>query len=98
MDSRDLAIGMLTTTAVVLLVGLLVIHAQPNPARASGLTIMHGDYSLAVGTLTERDEELVYIIDAPQQKLNVYRFDNGRKQIDLVQTVSLEEMRNQAGK
>ena len=95
-DRRDFAIGILATTATVLLVGVVLLFSQPQ-ARADGTAIVHREYALSVGALTHADDDLVYVINAPRQRLNVYRFDVRRKQIDLVQSLSLQEMRSVSG-
>jgi len=96
MNSKDLAIGILSTTAAILLVGLLIINTLPETAYASGMTEMGGDYVLSVGTAITADEELIYIIDAPTEKMVVYRFDAGRGQIEIVQGIDLKPLREAA--
>ena len=97
MDSKNFAIGILSTTAVILLVSLLFLNTRPQTAWASGMTTGAGDYVLTVGLDASADEELVYVIDAPGQKLVVYRFDTGRQQIEIVQGIDLAELREAAG-
>ncbi len=91
MDSRNLAVGVLSTTAVILMVGLAIIHTRP--VQADGMTVARGDYLMTVGSSTQVDEELVFLIDVPEQKMIIYRFDAGRHQIEIVQGVNLAEMR-----
>ena len=93
MDSKNFAVGVLSTTAVILLVGLVIIHTRSEPVRADGMVVSGGDYLLTVGALDERDEEFVYLIDTPAEKMIIYRFDAVRKQIEVVQGIDLEEMR-----
>ena len=87
------AIGILSTTATILLVGLFMVHGQPESVRADGMTVSGGDYILTVGSYSDRDEDLLYVIDAPAEKMLVYRFDHARKRIEIVQGVDLAEMR-----
>jgi len=96
MNSKDLAIGILSTTAAILLVGLLVIHALPQPVHASGMGTTGGDYVLTVGTDVSADQELLYLVDAPQEKMVVYRFDGGRGRIEIVQGVDFKPLRDAA--
>ncbi len=96
MGSKDLTVGVLSITSVILLVGLAIIHTRPAPVLADGMTVARGDYIMTVGSSTQVDEELVYLIDLPEQKMIVYRFDAGRHQIDLVQGIDLAEMRKAA--
>lgn len=97
MDSRNFTIGILSTTAVILFVGLLIINTRSEPAWASGMTAAAGDYVLTVGNDASGDEELVYVTDGPAAKLIVYRFDTGRQQIEIVQGVDLAELRRATG-
>jgi len=92
-DTRNFAIGVLSTTAVILFVGLVLLHAGREPAWAAGMTAEGGEYVLTVGTGVFRDEELVYVIHAPTQRMVTYRFDTARKQIEIVQGTDLAELR-----
>ena len=96
MNSKDLAIGILSTTACILLVGLLIIHALPESAQASGMTTSGGSYVITTGTDISADQELVYIVDAPSEKLIAYRFDGGRGRIEIVQGIELKSLREAA--
>ena len=80
MQSKDLAIGVLSTTAVILFVGLILLNAQPQPAYASGLGDRGGDY-IAISGQMWAEEELLYVIDGSQDKMMVYRYDQNTKQI-----------------
>ena len=97
LDSKDLAIGILSTTAVILFVGVLIVSTRPQAALASGMTARGGDYILTVGRDASGDEELVYVIDAPSQRLVVYRFDSNRHEIEIVQGIELDKLRSAAG-
>lgn len=83
MDSKDFTIGILATTAAVLLVGLLVINTRPTPALAAGMTQTVGEYTITVGVGLQNDQDVVYVLDATEQKIAAYQFDAGRKQIEL---------------
>lgn len=96
MDAKNFTIGVLSTTAAILLVGLLVIHSRPEPARADGMTTSAGAYVLSVGGVSIADEEYLYVLDAPAQKLIAYRFDAGRQQIEVAQGIDLAELRRAA--
>lgn len=96
MGSKDLAISILSITAVILLVGVLLMQASPGAVYASGMTESGGDYTMTVGKLTA-NEELLYVVDSVQQKLGVYRYDAQRGGIILIEQHSLKEMRGAAG-
>ena len=81
MTSKDFAIGVLSTTAVILLAGLLVIHARPATAFAHGMTTSTGRYVLTVGNIQISNQELLYVLDTTEQKIIAYRFNAAKKQI-----------------
>ncbi len=96
MDSKNFAIGILSTTAAILLVGLLIVNTQPEPVWASGMNASAGDYILTVGNDVSDDEELLYVIDTSAQKLIVYRFNGRQHEIEVVQGIDLAELRESA--
>lgn len=97
METKNFAIGVLSVTAVVLLVGLLVIHARPEPAYGAGMVTAGGDYVLVVGKVSQT-EEILYVIDGAAQKLGVYAFDPTGPRMSLVDGQELAKMREQADK
>ena len=74
MNSKDLTIGVLSTTAVVLFVGLILVQTQPSPVYASGMGDTGGDYMMLSGELFDQ-EEILYVIDTRQRRLLTYRFN-----------------------
>ncbi|NOT00266.1 MAG: hypothetical protein HOP29_06520 [Phycisphaerales bacterium] len=81
MNSKDLAIGVLSTTATVLFVGLIVIHTRPQPAFASGMGDTGGDYKVLTGEMFDQ-EEYLYVIDTATAALAVYRYNMTTGQIE----------------
>ena len=80
MDNKNFTIGVLSVTAVILLVGLVIVSARPQRAFASaGPGIEAGDYVLATGQFIQK-EHLLYVLDAVAQRLIVYRFDARSRQ------------------
>lgn len=98
MDKRDFSIGVLGITAVILLVGLVVVNTQPQPAlgfAGSGVGVESGDYVIASGSYRV-DEALLYVIDSVAQRLIVYRFDvNTFKSFSPTDGVDLGALREQ---
>ena len=79
-DSKNLSIGVLSITATVLLVGvILATLGGPEPALAIGQTDRGGDYIMVTGQFTQ-NSELVYVTDAATRRLNVYGYDTTRRQ------------------
>ncbi len=93
MNTKNFAIGILTTTSAILLVGVLLMGRMADVAQAGSMTVSGGDYTLTVGRLNSRDEVL-YIIDAPTQRLGMFRFDSGARKIVLVAGEELGRVRN----
>ena len=78
MKQRDnLTIGVLSITAVVLLVGVLLAPGWQAPAYAIGQLDRGGDYIMLTGQFS-KSSEMVYLIDAAAQKLNAYSYDWNR--------------------
>ena len=96
MDSKNFAIGVLCTTATILLVGVVLVYSQPEPAMAAGVSVSGGDYTLSVASLDRTDEELVYVIDTPQEKMLVYRFDTNKQRVEIVKAFDLHQIREAA--
>lgn len=85
LDGQSLAIGVLSVTACVLFVGLLVVTSLPKPALAIGQSDQSGDFKMLTQQISNSTEALV-IIDAASKQMNFYWLDYSRKQLQLVQT------------
>lgn len=96
-DRRTLAVGVLSVTAVILLVGIVIVQMFPATVRADGMSISGGDYIMTVGALVDTDEEYIYVIDVPSSKLAVYRFDVTRHRIQIIQGIELSRLRTPTG-
>ena len=96
MDSKDFTIGILSTTAVILFTALVIINTRPQTAFAGAMTTTNGEYTLTVGTLSIDDEELVYVINGPQEALIAYRFNGGKRQLEIASGIDLAEARRRA--
>ncbi len=92
-DSRDFAIGVLSITAMILLVGVSLVSMQPAPAIASGMTVSAGSYTMTVGQAASVDEEFLYVLDGPAEKMIAYRFNTTRQTIDVIQGIDLSGLR-----
>jgi hypothetical protein len=91
-DGKNLAIGILSTTAVILLVGLVLIQSRPEPAFASGVGVEGGDYVMAVGRIDDRTEAL-YLIDAPTNRMIAYVYDFKTRQLLPLDRIDLGQLR-----
>lgn len=90
MDSKNFAIGVLSTTAVILLSALILLHQLPQPTLASGMGDRGGDYILLSGEMWEQ-EEILYVIDTNLDKMITYRYDLGRGQLEVGSVGNLKD-------
>lgn len=95
---QDLTIGVLSITAVLLLVGVLVIQTVSAPsAHAFAQTAQSGDYLVATGQFSQ-GVEYVYVVDAAAQRMIAYAYDYNRKKMDAVDGFDLSKLRPAAGR
>lgn len=92
MDSKKFAIGVLSTTATILLVGTVLLYSQTDDVRADGMTTSGGRYVVTVGSIIQGDEEVVYVLDTSVDRMIAYRFDGNRRQIEILQGFDLAEI------
>jgi hypothetical protein len=89
MTTKDLTIGVLSITAVILLAALIIIqNVGVTPAMAYGQNERAGDFLVSTAQL-DGTAELIMVVEAAQQKMNVYGFNVQAGQIELVQQMDL---------
>jgi hypothetical protein len=89
---QDLAVGVLGVTAVLLLVGIIIVQTLSAPAaHAFAQTAQSGDYLVATGQFQE-SVEYIYVVDAAAQRMIAYRYDFNRKKLDAVDGVDLSKL------
>ena len=96
-SNKNLTIGVLSVTAVILFVGLIVVHSLAGGGQqafaAAGAGVQSGDYMLVNGQF-KVDRELFYLIDASSEQLVVYRYDEKTRQaFGPTQSIDLKELR-----
>lgn len=92
LDGRLLTIGVLSITACVLFVGLILVLVQPQAALAIGQSDRGGDYILLTQQASNSIENIV-VIDAATQQIAVYQFDANQRRLALIdRDVSLERL------
>ena len=82
-DNKTLAIGVLSITACILFVGLLLVTMQPTPAYGIGQTDRGGDYIMLTQQLTN-SQEGVLIIDAAARQMTLYALNGSNKQLQVL--------------
>lgn len=93
-DEKSLAIGVLTITATVLLVGLLLMLATPEPASAESMTARAGDYVMATHRLS-RTREGVLVLDRLRRGMVIYAYDGAAKKLRAVGGYDLSRVSSQ---
>jgi hypothetical protein len=89
MERQNLTIGCLSLSAVLLFVALLATSAFNAPhAEASGMTTSAGQYTMLTGRLNPSNEA-VYIINSRANKMAVYRLNESRGNIEIVQVMDI---------
>ncbi len=89
LDKRTFAIGVLSVTACVLFVGLMLVGYQP--AYGTGMNDRGGDYILVTQQISNTNEAIV-VIDAAAQTMIVYNFDYNNKRLEILERIPLSEM------
>jgi len=86
LDGKTFAIGVLSVTACILLVGLVLVTMMPKTAHAIGQSDRGGDYVILTQQVANNYESVI-VIDAATRKLNVYGLDatSPQRQIRLMQ-------------
>jgi hypothetical protein len=93
-DNREnLAIGVLSITATILLVSvILALSGGQNQAFAlSGGNDRGGDYVLATGQFSS-STDLVFLTDAAANRLNVYGYDRTQRELRLYDSQDLRRV------
>ncbi|HOA74558.1 MAG TPA: hypothetical protein PL151_09725 [Phycisphaerae bacterium] len=96
MNSKDMAIGVLSVTAVVLFSALVIVQTlAPQSAMAFAQTSSSGDFLITTSQLDDT-AELVVIVEAAAQRMNVYGFNVPVGQIELIQQIDLAPLQRTA--
>ncbi len=88
-DTHSLLIGVLSVTACILFVGLMLVTIQPREAQAIGMMDRGGDYILATQQFSNSSEAIA-VIDAAAKVMIVYAFDYNNKVLEILERVNLE--------
>lgn len=89
---RDLAIGVLSVTAVVLLTALILVQTlMPREALAFGQGTSAGRFLLTTAKLDEATD-LVIITEPSTQLMNVYGFDPRTRRVTLLDKIELDRL------
>ena len=89
LDAKLFAIGVLSITACLLFVGLMVVTQQP--AYAIGMNDRSGDYLMATQQLTNTSEGVV-VVDSAAKRMIIYEFDYNTRAMNLLRQVALDQM------
>ncbi len=91
MNNQNFTIGVLTVTATILLVGLILMGTiGQRPAQAFGQLDRGGDYVMVTSQWLN-GRELLWVLDGRSQVLGMYHFEPRRARLELVDTILLSE-------
>lgn len=92
LDRRDLAIGVLSVTAIILLTAVVMAQAfRPQQAAASGQSGRAGRYVVASAMLDET-ADLLIVFDTQTELVNLYNFNLLAGQTEFVQQLDMAEL------
>lgn len=89
LDGKTFAIGVLSVTACILFVGLVLVIQQP--ARAIGQLDSAGDYKVLTQQVS-RSEEAVVVVDGAAKRAIIYAFDYTNKKLEVLNGIPLDKM------
>lgn len=89
------AISTLSITAMVLLVGILVVTTVQDRAAAVGLNDRGGDYIVLTMQFNNGTENVV-VTDAAAKWINVYGFDLSTRRVEIWTGLSLDSLQRRA--
>jgi hypothetical protein len=89
LDSQSLAIGALTTSAILMIV--LLISWVPKPAAAIGQADRAGDYKVLTQEVSN-SRELLAVVDAAAKRILYYEYDISRKQLEMIEQIPLDQL------
>jgi hypothetical protein len=88
-DSKSLAIGILSLSACVFFVGLILV--TQTPAQATGMNDRGGDYIMLTQQISNTSEAVV-VIDAAAKRMLIYGFDYNTKSLEVIRGWSLDQL------
>ncbi len=89
---HNLTIGILSTTAVVLLMAVAAaFFCGERETLAFGQIDRGGDYIVVTGQFT-LNSEVVYVTDAAARRLNMYSYDRTRQELRLWDSMDLPKV------
>ena len=90
-DKNTFIGGILTLTAVILLVALVLVNSFNTNSAVADVTDRGGDYIMITGAVSNSTEEL-YVINLSTGRLNLYRMDINKKRLVIDDRIDLDKM------
>jgi hypothetical protein len=87
MNNQNLAIGILSVTATILLVGLILLGTMTQQEAKGFAQIDRGGDYIMLTSQFRSSKELLWILDARSQIMGMYYFDPQRVRLELVGTL-----------
>lgn len=92
LDAKTFAIGVLSITACVLLVGFVLLGVTPREAAAVGQGDRAGDYVMLTQQLSSSQEGIL-VVDQASRRLILYGFDYNNRSLEIVDGIELDRIR-----
>jgi hypothetical protein len=96
MNTKRFTIGVLSITATILLVGVVLLSAS-RPVQASGMNARGGDYVMATVQSNSSTEQLV-VIDAATSRMLVYQYNVSRRELEISTGIDFARLEQQPQK
>ena len=92
-ERHGLSIGILSVTAVVLLVGIVVVSVVQKSAMAIGMSDRGGDYIVVTVQFTQSKEAIV-VTDAAAERMAAYMFNETNRRMDPISVYDLKLLKD----
>lgn len=95
-DRHRLSIGVLSITAMVLLVGIVVVSSINRSALAIGMSDRGGDYIVVTSQFTGSREAII-VTDAAAERMAAYLFNLTTRRMEPVSVFDLKKLKELKG-
>lgn len=98
MNGKDFTIGVLSVTAVVLFVGLVILQVHTPPAAvAMGQSMSAGEYIITTAQL-DQTAEVIYVLNTEANRMVAYGFNAVAGRIEPIQQLDVDALVRGAAK
>jgi hypothetical protein len=91
LDAQTFTIGVLSVTACVLFVGLLLVSLAPRPAYGTAQLDRAGDFIMFTSQISNT-QEAICVIDAATQRMILYVLDPNTRKLLILDGLALDRL------